>query len=399
MKKKKILIMMRSMDIGGVERSLLGLINIFDYKNYEVSLMLLHHQGQFLKDIPKEVNLLPESTSYSIYDVPIKSLIFSKRFIYGIARILSKIELSLYCMLTNTKKDAWIKQQFTHKYLKPLMPDINGKYDLAINYLGFSDILVSKVQADVKVGWVHTDYNHIVAHKKMDIDIYSKLDIIANISDGCKSAFLEHYPQFDKKAVIVENILSKELIVSLSKKFDVDVEMPIDDSLKLLSIGRFARAKNFDNIPEICKNILSSGIKVKWYIIGYGGDENLIKQKIKEFGMQDKVVILGKKENPYPYIKACDFYIHPSRFEGKAVTPREAQILNKPTIITNFKIAPCQLIDGIDGVIVPLDNKGCANGIIEFINDQKKINMIINNTKKRDYTNKEEIQKIYSFIK
>jgi hypothetical protein len=153
MQKKKILIMMRSMDIGGVERSLLGLLNTFDYRHYEVSLMLLHHQGQFFKDIPKEVNLLPESSSYSVYDVPIKSLIFSKRIIYGVARILSKIELSLYCMLMRKKKDVWIKQQYTHKYLTPLMPNIEGKYDLAINYLGFSDILINKVHAAVKVGW------------------------------------------------------------------------------------------------------------------------------------------------------------------------------------------------------------------------------------------------------
>jgi len=71
--------------------------------------------------------------------------------------------------------------------------------------------------------------------------MYSKLDVIANISDGCKSVFLEHYPQFNDKAVIVENILSKELIVGLSEKFDVDIEMPLDNSLKLLSIGRFGR--------------------------------------------------------------------------------------------------------------------------------------------------------------
>ena len=137
---------------------------------------------------------------------------------------------------------------------------------------------------------------------------------------------------------------------------------------------------------------------MKWYIIGFGTDENLIKEKIKEFNMQDNIILLGKKENPYPYIKGCDIYVQPSRYEGKSVAVREAQILNKPVVITNFETSKSQLIDVFDGIIVPMDNEGCAEGIYNLIKDKELQQRLIENTKITDYTNKQELEKIYALL-
>ena len=115
--------------------------------------------------------------------------------------------------------------------------------------------------------------------------------------------------------------------------------------------------------------------------------------------MEDNVIILGKKNNPYPYIKECDIYVQPSRYEGKAVTVREAQMLNKPVVITKFSTSRSQLKDGIDGIIVSLDNEGCARGIIDLIRDKNLQNKLIENTKENDYSNMKEVQKIYDKIK
>ena len=110
----------------------------------------------------------------------------------------------------------------------------------------------------------------------------------------------------------------------------------------------------------------------------------MIHDKIKESGMEDEVIILGKKANPYPYIKKCDIYIQPSRYEGKAVTVLEAQMLGKPVVITDFPSSDSQLEDGIDGVIVPLDDSGCADGIVEVIQDRElRIKLVENCQKKR----------------
>ena len=115
--------------------------------------------------------------------------------------------------------------------------------------------------------------------------------------------------------------------------------------------------------------------------------------------MEDHVIILGKKSNPYPYIKACDVYIQPSRYEGKCVAVREAQMLGKPVIITNYATSASQLEDGVDGVIVPMDNEGCAQGIANVLRNPQLMEQLQETCKGRDYSNSKEVEKTYDLVK
>ena len=114
--------------------------------------------------------------------------------------------------------------------------------------------------------------------------------------------------------------------------------------------------------------------------------------------MEEFVIILGKKDNPYPYIKNCDIYIQPSRFEGNAVTVHEAQLLKKPVVITNYETAKSQLKDGIDGIIVPMDNEKCAQGIVELLKDYTKMQRLSKTCEGNDYSNKMEIEKFMALM-
>ena len=114
--------------------------------------------------------------------------------------------------------------------------------------------------------------------------------------------------------------------------------------------------------------------------------------------MENYVIILGKKENPYPYIKMCDVYVQPSRYEGKCVAVREAQILGKPVVITSYATAESQLEDGVDGIIVPMDNEGCAREITSLLRNDEKISLLSRNCCMRDYTNINEVEKVYSLM-
>ncbi len=174
--------------------------------------------------------------------------------------------------------------------------------------------------------------------------------------------------------------------------------------MKLLSVGRFSEAKNYDNVPDICRRMLAciderggadiADFPLRWYIIGYGGDEALIRRKIAEAGMEKHVILLGKRDNPYPYIKACDIYVQPSRYEGKSVTVREAQMLCKPVAVTNYPTASSQIRNGI----VPLDNEGCARGLADFILNTDLQKRIIDYLSIHDYGNESEVEKIYKLI-
>ena len=140
------------------------------------------------------------------------------------------------------------------------------------------------------------------------------------------------------------------------------------------------------------------GLDIYWYIIGFGSDEDLIREKISQMSVEKRVILLGKKDNPYPYIRECDLYVQPSRYEGKCVAVREAQMLNKPVIITHYPTADSQVDNGIDGIIVPLDNVGCAAEIKRLIESKELMEKLVQNCKQRDYSNVHEVEKIYQLM-
>ena len=395
--KKKIFIFSHAMEIGGAERALLGLLTSFDYSKYEVDLFLLQHSGELMPLIPSKVNLLPEIKEYSGIMKPMLTALKQGNIKVVLGRLNGKIHAQKYNK-KNGLAHSDVGVEYSHKYTVKCLPNITDKeYDVAISFLTPHYIVRDKVKADKKIAWIHTDYSTIEVDVQSELQMWSRFDNVVSISDDVTAAFLKKFPELKSKIVLIENILSKTFIEEQSNAFDVSNEMPAD-SIKLLPIGRFCEAKNFDNVPEIASLIKAKGVDFKWYIIGYGSDEALIKSKIAEYNISDTVIILGKKDNPYPYIKACDIYVQPSRYEGKCVAVREAQILDKPVVITNYTTAQSQLNDGFDGAIVPMDNSGCANALADFILDKDKQNRFISNMKTTDYSNQNEVEKIYKII-
>lgn len=396
---KSILIFSHAMEIGGAERALLGLLENIDTTEYKVDLFLMRHQGELMKYIPDSINLLPELPQYASLAVPFTTVLKKGQVKVAWGRVQGKQKAKKRVQELGLPQDNDVALEYSHKYTVDAMPRISEKeYDLAISFLTPHYFVAEKVTAKKKIAWIHTDYSIVSVDKESQLKMWDNYDVIASISDKVTDSFVKTFPELDKKVQVIQNIMPMKYMMALKDEYEVEDEMPTDGCVKLLSIGRFCTAKNFDNVPKICKLIREKGIDVKWYLIGYGGDEELIKSKIAEAGMQEYVIILGKKENPYPYIKACDIYVQPSRYEGKCVSVIEAQILNKPVVITDYATAKSQLQDGVDGVIVFLDNKKCAEDIANVVRDKELQNQLIENTKKHDYTYANEVKKIYQII-
>ena len=230
---------------------------------------------------------------------------------------------------------------------------------------------------------------------KRELPVWSKLDYIASISEEVGEKFVETFPTLKDKIIPIENILSSRFIRQRAEEEVISL-----DSNPSTTIGRFSNPKKMEEIPIICRKIVDAGIDIKWFIIGYGSTE--IEQEVRDNaqreGVTDRVILLGKKENPYPYIKACDIYVQPSRYEGKSITVREAQILCKPVIVTNYPTASSQIHDGVDGIIVPMEVDACAQEIVEFIRDKEKQKRIVAYLKEHDYGNENEMEKIYQLV-
>lgn len=399
MQKPRIIILMHYMELGGAEMALIGLLHALDPAKLDVDLFVYSHQGPLMEFIPKWVNLLPEVEAYSVIERPIGEAIKRGHLGVALGRTIAKIQCRRFRKKHPASGDDGAIMQYVGDYVTPWLSKINPtvEYDLCISFLTPHNIGRDKVRAKKRLAWIHTDYSIVDIDTVRELPVWSAYDNVASISDEVTNSFLKRFPSLKSKILQIENILPADYVKARSEELDAAKEM--NGSINLLSIGRYCTAKNYDNVPDIAHRLVEAGFsELRWYIIGYGGDEALIRSKIAEAAIENHVILLGKKENPYPYIKACDIYVQPSRYEGKSVTVREAQILCKPVVVTNYPTAKSQINDGVDGVIVPLDNEGCARGLADFIANKNLQHKIVANLRNDDYANAIEVEKIYKLL-
>lgn len=396
------------------------------------------------------IRLLPQVEAYSMLERPLSEAVRRGYWRVALMRLIGKLEakitggseivtqpkwVSKVLPFINEDEDLRYKDENEDENedchsdgsqtsnLKPRTSNL--PYDLAISFVTPHYFVLNNVRAKKKVGWIHTDYTKIQVNAKRELKMWSRLDNIVSISPDVTRTFLQVFPSLKDKIVEIENILPKALIEEKSSatlepyslaRQEFESALFCSTQLNLLSIGRICDQKNFDNIPYMAKTLKELFIENEnedqnenyrpdnlssndfhWYIIGPGNSKP-IEDKLKELRVDDLVTFLGPKDNPYPYIKACDIYVQPSRYEGKSVTVREAQMLCKPVIITNYPTAKSQIRDGIDGVICGMDNKEIAEAIYNLANDKAKQQSIIAYLKEHDYSGMSEVEKVYKLL-
>ena len=392
---KSMLIVSHAMEIGGAERSLIGLLNSIDYSEYEVDLFLLRHTGEFMP--------MPPIKQYSFLATPITSVVKQGGFSIALGRLIGKLKAKKFIKKSIKENGANIEAcgvglEYSHKYTAKYMPKIsNKKYDIALSFLTPHYFVRDKADADVKLAWVHTDYTVLTVDVESETKMWNSYNYIVGVSGQCADRFSKVFPNLKEKVIVIENILSQEFVREQAEMEDVSAEIPeYNDGINILSVGRFETAKNFTKLPEIVSKL---DMPVKWYLVGYGAQEEQIREKIKEYNVEDKIIILGKKINPYPYMKACDVYAQLSLYEGKAVTVREAQMLYRPVVITDYPTAKSQIKDSEDGRIIPLEIDECVEELRKFLLDKELQKKLSDNCKELNFGNEEEVDKIYSLIR
>lgn len=398
--KKRIFISMHYMEIGGAERALLGLLNAIDTSIVDVDLFINQHTGPFMKLIPDKINLLPEMRGYNAIERPLKQILIEGQFKIAFARLKAKIKYRQY--IRNNKLEHKEEGSGSHYIMDEVIPYLPslyylGEYDLAIAFLDPPHIIQKKVLARKRIEWIHTDWGTITTDYSKLYHWWAGNDYIASISPEITKSFLKAFPGLDDKIVLIENILSPRMVIEQSNACRAK-EMEGNNGVTLLSIGRISYPKNFEIIPYVCRCLIDKGMNnFKWFILGQGNHEEIDKTVIK-LKVEDYIIFLGARENPYPYIKACDIYLQPSRYEGKSVTVREAQILQKPVIITNYPTSSSQITHRLDGIISEMAPKEIANAIIELLQDTDLKDHIISYLQNHDYGNESEINKLYQII-
>jgi glycosyltransferase involved in cell wall biosynthesis len=400
--KKRIFINIHYLEIGGAERALLGLLSSLNPDKVDIDLFVNQHTGEFMPLIPEWVNLLPEISEYTCIERPITTIVKEGHVGIALRRIWAKHKHKQYLNTLTVEQrqhDASVFQ-YVADAVEGALPSLAhlGEYDLAISFLQPHNIVLNKVKAKKKICWIHTDYSTIHVNHDLELPVWNAFDYVVSISDDCTRAFVQTFPELKDKIVLIENILSPLFVRQQADLYEVKAEMPDGPGVvKILTIGRFSPPKKIEGIPHICAEMERLGVDFRWYVIGYGPDRE-IQEALDKYGMRHRMKLLGKKSNPYPYIKACDIYAQPSIYEGKSVTVREAQMLCKPVVITDYPTAKSQIAHGVDGVIVPLDEVQTAMGIVDFINNSELRNKIVSHLHTHDFGNEIEVEKIYSLI-
>lgn len=401
--KPRIFIAIHYMHLGGAETSLLGLLQSLDTSKVDVDLFVYSHEGELIKLIPEGIYLLPENPVWSMFEKPLKEVLRKGYLRMFSARMLAKVKMYFYSRKRELR-DGSALLSFIGNQVSKVLPSLHnlGTYDLAISFLTPHNFVRDHVAAHKKLCWIHTDYTKIDINAELELPVWQSYDNVVSISEDVTKTFLSVFPSLKDKIIEIENILSPQFVKSRAEDIsanEVEKEMPTNPGgLKLLTIGRYHHAKKLEEIPAICRGIIESGIDVRWYIIGFGSSDEYIRKEIVRERMEDHVILLGKKENPYPYIKACDWYVQPSRYEGKSVVVREAQILGKPVIVTNYPTAASQIQHGIDGVIVPMEVGACSNEMSMYLSNLELKQGLENYVTSHDYGNVSEVNKIYNIL-
>ena len=354
--RKNLLFVVDNLVMGGVTRVLLNLLHNLDYSKYSVDLLVLHYYQDVEIDIPSEVALIKGDSTYKYIDKTIGDIIKNR----DIPAFFGKLKLVL------ALKSGRIKKLIA-KSRKTMLSKI---YDTEIAFNdGFTQIFVANGNAKRKIAWLHADisvFNDSSRYIRLIGESLGRFDAFACVSQMVKDAYIK---QFNiKNAHVIHNIINSDKILQDSHQ-DVDFNCP-KDCTKLVSVGRLCEAKNYARFIRAHKMLIDEGYNVASYIIGDGLERENLEKEIEKNQIQDTFTLLGRKENPFPYVKNADIFVLSSNHEGLPTVLYEALVLGVPCVST--RVAGAEEIIGTNyGVITDKTDLALMKGIKELLNPDK----------------------------
>ena len=397
-KKKRVLFVINTMGRAGAEIALLELLRRIDKSEYDVSLYVLTGQGELIDRIPEGVKLVNKTIDTNSVHDSLGRKHLAKKVTCALLKEANGLKLMPY-FVKNGAVMLKNKQILPEKLLWRLIADSatrpKRKYDVAVSYIeGASAYYVADhVEANRKVAFIHVDYEKAGYTRELDRDCYLKFDKIFGVSDEVSTVFKKVYPELTERIGVFHNLLNNEAIIEKSETGE-----GFSDGFKgvrILTVGRLMKQKGFEVSIRAAKMLKEHGENIRWYVLGEGDQRNRLEMLIQELGLQNDFVLLGAVDNPYPYIKEADLYVHCSRFEGKSIAIQEAQILGKPIIVSDCSGNREQVTHGEDGLICTFSSKSIANAVKELIADKDLRERLGKNALKRNINNGEEVKKIF----
>ena len=371
-KKIKVLFRHRSMEMGGVEKVVLSMLQNLDKKKFDLTICLNINQGELRDSFPSDIR--------KVYIAKGKEDLSKNRFVRNLQLVKRKL------LLEKAEKDPKIADSL-----------LNEKYDveIATTYSIYKTVLNSTNKNSKKIAWLHSDLTleGFDPYREEIFKNMQQFDYIIYGSQQCKDSLEEKFPEvnFPPGEVVLNAIPIKEIKEKSSEFIPQREEIST-----FISVGRLHFRKGYKTLLEVHKKLLDDGFAHKIEIIGDGEDHEELLSRSKELNVEKSFMLLGTKLNPYPFVKNSDFYIMPSESEGWPLIIAETLILKKPILATNVGGIPEMIDHDTTGYLVEYSQEGLYEGMKKFLTDKELIKKIEKNLE--NIEEKFDSKKIFSAV-
>ncbi|MFV0232704.1 glycosyltransferase [Empedobacter falsenii] len=356
-KKIKVLFRLRSLEMGGVPRVVLDLLRNLPKDKFEFTLMLNLYQGELVKEIPADLKVIVVEKG--------KEQMSSNSFVQKMQLIWRRLKLEVY-------------DRFPSILYALKVPE---KYDIEVSpgYAEFDMVLNSPNKNSCKIGWFHTDVGYDKDQKRVlsRIEKMKHFDFMIFGSKQTRQVIDDLYQVKYPKSTVIYNVIKVEEVLKKAELFEHSYEttLPVFSSM-----GRLHHRKGYHTLMKVHKRLLEDGFHHKIAVIGGGNEMENLKNQQKELAVENSFLLLDSQTNPYPYIKASDYFILPTQSESYPLVIGEVMCMRKPIISTNVGGIAEMIEDGVDGVMIQYDEDEMYQAMKSFLTNPELVNKIIQGT-------------------
>lgn len=345
---------------GGVERSLVSFLHAIDYTKHSVDLLLLEGGGAFLTQIPKEVNV-------RFVDLqPVYGGFFST-----VGRLLKAGEYKLvFCKIVITcagKIDVqWMK------WLR-FCGFSADSYDRVFAYrVGFpAEYAAYAVKAPGKyVWWHHGDFHYDQEQVRRWDRVFREIKNVVCVSNGTAEMIAEHFACVKDRIRVLPNIIPVQDIAAKAAAYDP--YRGTGQKVRIVTVGRFSEEKRMIDAVYTAEKLLQTGFSdFTWYLVGDGALLKKVQEETASKGLEDYIICVGEKHNPYPYMANADIYVHLSRVESQGLTILEAMSLHVPCVVVR-SAGPLEYVRDYENALFAVsDPADIADKILLLLRDRQ----------------------------
>lgn len=367
---KKILFFITSLDGGGAEKVLVNLVNHLDKVKYDITVQTMFDVG---------IN----KSFLSSDDIQYK-YVFKKPF------------------RGNTQFFKLFSPSFLYKKM------IKGQYDIVVSFFQspITRIVAGCPDKDTKiVQWIHNEFHsknkiaYCYRSIRECIELQKKYNATVYVSETVKDIYLSTFPEIKKNDYVLYNVIESDKISKLSKE-SIDEKNLYNAETTLISVGRLVPQKSFDRLLSIVKRLKDNGKDVHLLLLGTGYLEDKLKKQADELDINDNIVFLGYKENPYKYVKNADLFVCSSLHEGFSTAVTESLIVGTPVITTLCSGMKELLGNNEYGIITDNNEEALFEGILSLLNDADRLKYFKDKAIERgtNFNSKETVSAIEKFF-